>query len=84
MKKISTLIILVLLFGACKKDLRINDKWLGHWVNKEFVDSIKICKNPNLIQNTPFVELIFDRPDSSIRMFLIGKESKTLTYLPVN
>ncbi len=84
MKKISTLIILVLLFSACKKDLKINDQWLGHWVNKEFVDSIKICKNPNLIQKTPFVELIFDRPDSTIRMFLIGKESKTLTYLPVD
>jgi hypothetical protein len=84
MKKFSLFIIAITLFSACKTSFIMNDQWLGHWVNKAFVDSIQLTKNPNLIQNTPFVELIFDRPDSNLRQFIIGKESRSLTYVPLD
>ena len=72
------------MFSACKTTFEMNDQWLGHWINKSYVDSIKLSKNPNLIQNMPFVELIFDRPDSNLRQFIIGKESRSLSYVPLN
>jgi hypothetical protein len=80
--KLALAIIVSTLLVACEQDIRIKEDQLGHYVSKEYLDSVK--KDKNFMNNKiPLFELVMSADDSNIVVYEVSKGKKELKYQPV-
>lgn len=80
--KLALVIITSTLIVSCDQDIRIKEDQLGHYVSKEYLDSVK--KDKNFMNNKiPLFELVMNVDDSNIVFYEVSKSKKELKYQPV-
>ncbi len=76
-------LLMVVSISACNKPAEFNKEWIGHWISKSYIDSLTANNDPQKAKSTPFIELIFQYPDSNLSIFHIGNSTSTSKYLPI-
>ncbi len=76
----SIILLLSLFIISCKNEKSITNEMHGHWVQKEFYNSIKAKKNINEI-TAPKMELIIIADDSNLHQIVLGVKSNTMEMI---
>lgn len=67
---------------SCDQDIRIQKEQLGHYVSKEYLDSVK--KDKNFKNNKiALYEIVMSADDSNLVFYEVSKSKKETKYIPV-
>ena len=67
---------------SCDQDIRIQKEQLGHYVSKEYLDSVK--KDKNFKNNKiPLYEIVMSADDSNLVFYEVSKSKRETKYVPV-
>jgi hypothetical protein len=67
---------------SCDQDIRIQKEQLGHYVSKEYLDSVK--KDKNFKNNKiALYEIVMSADDSNLVFYEVSKSKRELKYIPV-
>lgn len=79
----ATIAIIISIFMiSCDQDIRIKKEQLGHYVSKEYLDSVK--KDKNFKNNKiPLYEIVMSADDSNLVFYEVSKSKRETKYVPV-